>query len=366
MTTAQTARNVLAAACVVGAIYVLWLLREVVLLAILAVFVAAALSAPVGFVEQRLRVPRGAAILIVLSLLLVVLVALGLLVVPPLVDEVSAFVRSVPRYLREAQDSELLQKWDKEYGLFAKLEAEASRLPSLLASALSELEAVTVKVLERIVEFVAILAIAFLLLLDAPRLMNFVYRQLLSGREEQARRLAAEAAGAVTGYVAGVFSVAALAGVVSFLAMTVLGIPFAVPLAVLMAFFALLPLVGSSIGAALIAFVAAFEGLGTVLPWLAFWVIYQQTETHVLGPLIYRRAVDMRPIVVIVSVLAGAALLGVLGALLAIPAAATIQIVVREWWRMRHGTGPLAVAPPADAPGPGPGPGPGAPAPADA
>lgn len=343
MSASQTARNVLTAALVLGALYVVWLVREVVLLGVLAVFVAVALNAPVGFLQARLRLPRAGAILLVYLLLLVVLALLGLLVVPPLVTEVTQFVRAVPGYLRDARDSDLLRRWDAEYGLVAKLEGEAGRLPSLLGGALSELEAVTVKALERIVELVAILAIAFLLLLDAPRMMDFAYRRLLTGREEQARRIGAEASAAVTGYVAGVFAVAALAGAAAFVAMTVLGIPFAVPLAVLMAFFALLPLVGSSIGAALIAFVAAFEGLGTVLPWIAFWVVYQQTETHVLGPLVYRRAVDMRPIVVIVAVLTGAALLGVLGALLAIPAAATIQIGVREWWRARSGDGPLAV-----------------------
>ncbi len=343
MSATQTARNVLAAALVVGVIYLLWLVRDVLLLGVLAVFVAVALSAPVGFVQTRLRLPRAAAILLVLVGLLGVLVLFGLLVIPPLVDEVGQFVRAVPGYLRDARDSALLERWDREYGLVAKLEAEASRLPTLLGGALAELETVTVKALERIVELVAVLAIAFLLLLDAPRLLDFAYSRLLTGREEQARRLAREASAAVTGYVAGVFAVAALAGAVSFLAMTILGIPFAVPLAVLMAFFALLPLVGSSIGALAIAFVAAFEGLGTVLPWLAFWVVYQQTETHVLGPLVYKRAVDMRPLVVIVAVLTGAALMGVLGALLAIPAAATIQIAVREWWRVRAGDGPLAV-----------------------
>lgn len=351
MTPIQTARNVLAAAVVVGAIYLAWLLRDIVLLAVLAVFVAVALSAPVALVERRLRLPRAAAILVVYVTVLALLVLVGLIVIPPLVDQVADLTRHVPRYVRRLDESPTLRHWDEQYGLVAKLQQQAGRLPSLLSSAVSELESVTVGIFERLAELIAILAIAFLLLLDAPRLLAFAYGRMEPARRERARRLAGQAAGAIGGYVAGAFAVAALAGLVSFLAMTVLGVPFSVPLAVQMAFFALLPLVGSAIGAIAIAIVAAFDSPGAALAWLAFFVVYQQVETHVLGPFVYRRTVAMRPVLVILSVLVGASLLGILGALLAIPAAATIQIGVQEWWRLRHPAPPApateVVPPPA-------------------
>jgi predicted PurR-regulated permease PerM len=339
----QTARTVLTTAAIVGLIYVCWLLRHVLLLGVLAIFLSVALSAPVNLIEHRLRLPRAAAILLVYVLLAGLLVLLALLVLPPLIREFGQFLHAVPRYVRDAQDSGLIQQWDEEYGIVAKLESQANHLPSLVAGALDELETVTIGAIERIVELIAILAISFLLLLDAPRLLGFVYREVAPD-EEKARRIARETSAAVGGYVAGVFAVAALAGVVSFFVMTLLGIPYAVPLAVQMAFFAILPLVGSTIGAVVIAAVAAFQGVETVVIWGLFWIVYQQTETHVLGPLVYRKAVDMSPALVILSVMAGATLLGVLGALLAIPAAATIQILVREWWRGRRPT-PYAVEP---------------------
>lgn len=351
MTAGQTARNVLAAACVLGLGYLAWLLRDVLLLVVLAVFVAVALSAPVNILQARLRLPRALAILAVYLLLGLLLVLIGLLVVPPLVDEVRELLRAIPGYVREAKDSGLVERWDREYGILPKLESAAGDLPSVAGTAFGELEAVTVGALERIVELIAILAVAFLLLLDAPRVLNFVYTQVVPDRQDQARRLASETSRAVGGYVAGVFAVAALAGVAAFVAMTVLGIPFAVPLAVQMALFALLPLVGSSVGAVVIAFVAAFVGWETVLIWGVFWLVYQQTETHVLGPLVYRRAVDLSPVFVILSVLAGGTLLGILGALLAIPAAATIQILLREWWRAwRRSRAPAGAPEPAAGP----------------
>jgi predicted PurR-regulated permease PerM len=334
ITVNQTARTVLTVGGIVGLIYVCWLLRDVLLLAILAVFLAVALSAPVNFLQSRLRMPRALAIVVVYALLAGALVLIGLLILPPLIQEFTAFLRAVPGYVRQLQDSGLIEHWDDEYGIVGELEGQAKHLPSIVGGALSELETVTVTAIERIVELIAILAIAFLLLLDAPRLLGFLYREVAPD-EVAARRIARETSSAVGGYVAGVFAVAALAGVVSFVVMTILGIPYAVPLAVQMAFFAILPLVGSTIGAFFIAIVAAFEGPEIVLVWVVFWILYQQTETHVLGPLVYRKAVDMSPALVILSVMAGATLLGVLGALLAIPAAATIQILIREWWRSR-------------------------------
>lgn len=339
----DTARTVLTVAGIAGLIYVGWLLRDVLLLAILAVFLAVALSAPVNLLERRLRLPRSVAILAVYALLAAALVLVGLVLLPPLIDEFKAFLRAVPGYVRQLEDSGLIEHWDNEYGIVSQLEGQARHLPSVLGGALSELETVTVAAIERIVEAIAILAIAFLLLLDAPRLLGFLYREVAPD-ERKARRIAADTSAAVGGYVAGVFAVSVLAGVVSFVVMTILGIPFAVPLAVQMAFFAILPLVGSTIGAFVIGIVAALQGPGTLLVWAIFWVVYQQTETHVLGPLVYRRAVDMSPALVILSVMAGATLLGVLGALLAIPATATIQILVREWWRSRKRAEPAAPA----------------------
>lgn len=354
MTASQTARNVLVTLLILAAVYVLWLIRDVVLLLVLAIFVAVALSAPTTFVQRVTRLPRAASILLVYVALIGVIALVGTIVVPPLVDQITDLVRKIPSYVHRLEDSQTIRDWDAQYGLLDKLETQAGKLPSILKDAAGELESITVGAIERLVELIAVLAIAFLLLLDAPRLTNLVYVRIGPAREARARRLISQASGAITGYVAGAFAVATLAGIVAFVAMTILGIPFAIPLAVQMAFFALIPLVGSAIGAFFITLVALFEGPGTAIAFVAFFVVYQQLETHVLGPFVYRRTVAMRPVLVIVSVLVGAALLGILGALLAIPAAATIQIVLQEWWRARHPEpDPLAADGPSDAAEPG-------------
>src|SRR3954452_8631321 len=120
--------------------------------------------------------------------------------------------------------------------------------------------------------------------------------------------------------------------------MEIVGIPFAVPLAVLVAFFDLIPLVGSLIAGLVVAVVAAIAGFpGKLIAWVIFLVVYQQVENNVIQPVVYRRTVAIHPLIVIVAVLIGGSLLGVLGALLSIPVAATVQIVVKEWWEYRRG-----------------------------
>jgi predicted PurR-regulated permease PerM len=116
----------------------------------------------------------------------------------------------------------------------------------------------------------------------------------------------------------------------------VLGVPFAGALAVLVGLFDLLPLVGATIAAFLVGIVTVFSDFPTdTIIWIVFAIAYQQFENYVIQPQIQKRAVELEPFVVLVAVLFGGTLFGVIGALLAIPIAATIQIAVQEWWRYR-------------------------------
>jgi predicted PurR-regulated permease PerM len=117
---------------------------------------------------------------------------------------------------------------------------------------------------------------------------------------------------------------------------------------VLVAFLDLIPLVGATIGSVFVALVTLFVDFPTAtIVWLIVTIVYQQAENHIVQPIVYRQTVDVRPLVVIVSILIGASLLGVLGALVAIPVAATVQIVLRDWWaRRREGRTDDVVLPP--------------------
>jgi predicted PurR-regulated permease PerM len=143
---------------------------------------------------------------------------------------------------------------------------------------------------------------------------------------------------AVRNYVAGALAQATVAGVTTFIVLTILGVPFAAPLSVIVFFFDLIPLVGATIAAVIVAIVTLFVDFPTAtIVWVIWAIIYQQIENSVIQPMIQRRAVDTHPFVVLVAVLFGSTLFGIGGALLAIPVAASAQIALVEWWRYRRG-----------------------------
>jgi predicted PurR-regulated permease PerM len=333
----RTVLRILLVAIGVGAaLYFLYLVRTILGLLFISLFLAVALGPMVEFVNRR-GVPRGFSILLVYLALLTTVFGLGLIAVPPIVNGVNDFVHHVPGYVHDLRKSKAFRKYDNKYHITPKLEQEAKKLPSHLTDAVSGLRSVTVGVFGKVVQLVTILAMTFFLLNDGKRIMAFLRRELGPERGERALRIANDVYKAVGGYVAGNIFISIIAGLLAYVMMRVLSLPFAGPLAVIVAIFDLIPLVGSTIAGVLVALVAAIVGFpGKLIAWIVFLVVYQQFENNVIQPVVYRRTVAIHPLIVLVAVLIGGSLLGVLGALLAIPIAASIQIIVKEWWAYRR------------------------------
>ncbi|MEO8687277.1 MAG: AI-2E family transporter [Solirubrobacteraceae bacterium] len=313
-------------------LYTLYLVRSVVGLVLIAVFLAVALGPAVDR-AARMKLPRPASILAVFLGLFLGIFLLGLIVVPPIVNEVQAFADDVPSYIDDIRSNDTLREYDDKYDITKKLEEQASSLPSRLGDAAGALQAVTVGVFSTVIQLVTVLTITFFLLLDGGRIANFLLAQVRPEHQERARSVARDIYSATGGYVAGALTLATAAGISTYILLSILNVPFAVPLAVLMAFFDLIPLVGSTIGGVLVAIVTLFADFPQdTLIWVVFVVVYQQFENSVLQPLVYRRAVNLHPLAVITAILVGSTLLGVLGALVAIPIAAAIQISLRDMW----------------------------------
>jgi predicted PurR-regulated permease PerM len=319
-----------------GALYLIWVVRDVVVLLFIAVFLAVALGPAVDFFHRR-KLPRALSILLVYVLGLLAVFLVGLLVVPPIVNQVEELARKAPQYINDIRNNKTLREYDDKYKITQKLEEQANKLPSVLGSAVGTLQSVTVGVFSAAVKAIAVLSITFFLLLDGQRLLNFVFGLMRPDREARYRAVAGKIYGAVAGYVAGNLIISVVAGLVTYATLELLGVPFAVPLAVLVGFLDLIPLVGATIGSVFVGIVTLFVDFPTAtIVWVIVTVVYQQAENHVVQPIVYRQTVDVRPLVVIVSILIGAALLGVLGALVAIPVAATVQILLRDWWDRRQ------------------------------
>jgi predicted PurR-regulated permease PerM len=331
------AKIVLVIAGVVGALYFAYLVREVIGLFLVAVFFAVAIAPAVNWLDHR-RVPRWLAILLVYLGIGGSIFGIGLLIVPPLVNGVEDLSGDLPSYVDDLRNNETFRDYDDRYHITEKLREQAQQLPSKLGDAAGTLRDVTVGVFTRFVQLFSILVITFFLVKDGHRLLEFLYRQVPPERARRFRKIADDISDAIAGYVFGNFVISVLAGLVTYVTLRILGVPFATPLAILFGFFDLIPLVGATLGGILVGIVVAFVHfpVGLVV-WAAVLILYQQVENNLIQPFVYGRAVQLHPLIVIVAILIGAALLGVLGALVAIPAAAAVQAVVRDYWRFRQG-----------------------------
>jgi predicted PurR-regulated permease PerM len=341
MSARAVARTVLVAAAVVALLYLLYRIRSVVALVFIAVFMAVALGRPVDFLEG-VGLKRWIAILSAYLALLGAVVVIGLLVVPPIVSETNKFVKNVPGYVDDLRKSKTVRDYDKKYHVTEKLRQGALQLPTKLGSAVGALQTVTVGVFSALVQLITVLVMAFFMLLDGKRGIDWMFEELGPARGPRYRRVADDVYRSVGGYVVGNLLISVVAGLGTWIVLTILGVPFAVPLAVLMAFLDLIPLVGATIAGILIGIVAAIHNFpGDLIVWAIYLIVYQQIENNVVQPVVYRRTVQLHPLVVIVAVLIGASLLGILGALVAIPVAGGLQIFARDWWRLRKAREPI-------------------------
>jgi len=346
------ARTVLVVVAIGIALYLVYLLRRPVGWLLIATFLAVALSGPVNFLNARMR--RGFAITIVYLGMLAVPLALGSLIVPPLVREGNNLAENAPQYARDVtkfvNENERLRKINKDYDVTRTLQDEAEKLPAKLGGAASTLRDVGFGIVNSIFALVTILILTAFMLGGGRGWINAGLRYLPKDRAERIDRVLGRAAKAVGNYVAGALAQASVAGLLAYLVLSILGVPFAAPLAVIIFFLDLIPLIGATIGAVLVGVVTLFSDFPTAtIVWVIFSIVYQQVENNLIQPQIQRRAVNINPFLVVVAVLFGAALLGILGALVAVPVAASLQIAIREYAEYR-GIRPRPGEPPSDPP----------------
>jgi predicted PurR-regulated permease PerM len=331
-------RTVLVVVGVAIGLYLVYLVRRPLLWVLMAVFLAVALSAPVNLLSQYMR--RGFAIAIVYLVLLLVPVGVALLIVPPIVNQTSGLVGDLPSYAQDLQDfandNPTLRRLERDYQITQRLEEEARELPGRVGDAAGLLQDAGLTLVNSIFQLVTILVLTAFMLGSGRTWIDKLIALQPEERAKRMRRVADRSRNAVGGYVGGVLLQATTAGILAYVVLSVLGVPFRAPLAVLIFFLDLIPLVGATIGAVIVGIVTLFVDFPTAtIVWTVWAILYQQVENNVIQPRIQQRAVDVHPLGVLISVLFGSALLGIVGALVAIPVAATLQIVVREWWGWR-------------------------------
>ena len=331
-------RIVLVVVCVAIVLYLLWLLRKPISWLLIAGFLAIALSPPVNWLSRRMR--RGLAVAVVYLGLLLVPVMLIALIVPPLITEANTFADNVPRYADDVtkyvEDNDRLREINKDYEVTQKLEEEAKKLPNRLGGAAGTLRDIGFGIVNSLFALITILVLTAFLLGSGRRWTDSIIDSRPPEQRDRLRRARDNMASAVGGYVAGALTIAVIAGIATYIVLAILGVPFRGPLAVIAGLFSLIPLVGATIAAVLIGIVTLFENFPTAtIIWVIWAIVYQQIENHLIQPQIQKRTVNVHPFITIVAVLFGATLLGVMGALVAIPVAASIQILLREYVDLR-------------------------------
>jgi len=320
------------------ALLLVYQLRKPLTWVFIATFLAIALARPVAFFERRMR--RGLAIAMVYLLLVEIPVALGALLIPPIVRSISDFANNVPHYVRDLQDfvnnNKSLRHLDDQYDITGKLQEQAAKLPEKIGAAAGTLGSIGAAVVSSLFALITILILTAFLLGSGERWYEGFLSLQPADRRDRLRRILESSARAISGYVAGALVQATIAGATALLVLAILGVPFAAALALIMGLFDLIPVIGATIGAVLVGVVTLFADFPkATIVWTIWSILYQQVENSLIQPQIQKRTVNVNGFIIVVSVIFGSTLFGVLGALVAIPVAASIQIAVIEWWEWR-------------------------------
>jgi predicted PurR-regulated permease PerM len=331
-------RIVLVIVCVAISLYLLWRLRKPISWVLISVFLAVALSPPVNYLARSMK--RGFAIAIVYFGLLLVPILLIALIVPPLITEGNNFADNVPQYADDVtefvQKNKRLRELNADYDITQKLQDEAGKLPDRLGGAAGTLRDIGFGIVNSLFALLTILVMTAFLLGSGKQWTDRIIASRPPEERQRLRRSLDHMSSAVSGYVAGALTIAVIAGTATFIVLTILGVPFSGPLAVLAGLMSLIPLVGATIAAVLIGVVTLFEDFPTAtIIWTIWAIVYQQLENNLIQPQIQKRTVNVHPFITIVAVLFGGTLLGIMGAIAAIPIAASIQILVREYVDLR-------------------------------
>ena len=333
------ARAVLVAAAVVIFLYILYLLRKPISWLVIAAFIAVAAAGPVNVLQRRMR--RGFAIAIVYLVLILIPIGLGALLIPPLVGQIEDLANNAPEYVTDVEnyvnDNKTLNNLNEDYDITGKLQEEAAKLPEKIPDAAGVLSDIGVGVVNSVFAGLTILILSMFMIGGGPRWVSSFIEAQRPEHAERMERTLRQIANAVGNYVGGALLQATLAGLTAFIVLTILGAPFAGPLALIVFFFDLIPVIGATIGAFIVGIVMAFVNFPVgLIVWIVFAIVYQQIENYLIQPQIQKRATEIEAFVVLVAVLFGSTLFGVIGAVLAIPVAAAFQITFRQWREYRR------------------------------
>jgi predicted PurR-regulated permease PerM len=301
--------------------------RAVLIIIGLAMFIAAGLDPVVGWLVRH-RFPRWAAVLTVIVALLAIIGGFLAAAIPPLASEATALAHQIPNYVHSMQDKNSeLGKLNTRFKIQQHLE---SLLSSGGSSVVGGVLGAGELVLSTASSILAIIVLSIYFLAGLPRIKVFAYRLVPHSRRPRTILIGDEILAKVGGYVLGNVLTSVIAGAGTYFWMLAFGIPYPLLLGMFVAILDLIPVIGSYVGGAVVTLVALTVSLPVAIATLAFYITYKLAEDYLIVPRIMGRTVQVPAIVSLVAVLIGGVLLGIIGALVAIPVAAAIRLLLNE------------------------------------
>jgi predicted PurR-regulated permease PerM len=301
--------------------------RSVLILIGLALFIAAGLDPAVSWLTRH-RLPRWAAVVAVLLAVAGVVGAFVAAAIPPLTTQITALVHELPSYTHTLQDhNSELGRLNAKYGIEKRLStALSSKGTALLGGVLGAGELV----LSTATSLLAVIVLVIYFLAAMPHIRLFGYRLAPQSRRARVILLSDEVFTKVGGYVLGNFLTSVIAGVGTYVWLMIFSVPYPVLLGLLVALLDLIPVIGSTVGGAIVTLVALTVSLPVAIATLGFYVVYRLAEDYLIVPRIMGRTVEVPAVVTVVAVLLGGTLMGLIGALVAIPVAAALRLLLHE------------------------------------
>lgn len=311
---------------------------QLLLWIVAALFIALGLDPVVGWLEGR-KIPRPAGILLSVTVLVTAVVGFFATLIPTIVEQVTEIVQQAPVWVRDFIDSDFFRSVDDQFGVRDRVEDELNKFvnnPEAMGGIFGGVVGFGSTVANGLFGTLIVLVLSLYFLAALPAMKKWGYRLAPRSRRPRVQALSEEITRSVGNYVIGQACVALLNATFAFVVMSILGIPFAVLLAFVVALLAFIPLVGGLIAAVVVLLVSLTEGWQTAAIYAICYFAYLQFEAYFISPRIMQKAVAVPGAVAVISVIAGGSLLGILGALIAIPTAAAILLLVKEIYIVRQ------------------------------
>jgi predicted PurR-regulated permease PerM len=321
---------------IAAALWVVWIARHVITWILIAVFLALALDPGIRWLQHHGVHRRGLAAGLMYVAVLLGIAGLAALFVPTLVSQVNHLVDAIPGYVRDLTHGRgPLGFLETKYHVVERVRHAIRGGGGNFAGGASAVLDVTRGVATFVAGVITVAFMTFFMLLEGPGWIERGYRMMRPDTERRWRRIGHDVYRIIGGYVSGNLFISFIAATASTIVLLATGVPFPLALGLLVFILDLIPLAGATLAAVILALVAFSHSTTAGIVVIVFFVLYQQIENHLLQPLVYGRTVRISPLVALISVLVGAEVAGVLGALGAIPVAASLQVVLGDWQRRR-------------------------------